>query len=156
MKKFLIWFGGIVLSLILIFVILMAYAALGKPNWDRFSEEHAKTVVGNFAQMNEEEFNRYWGDHPPGTKAQRDALINYAASFGHLETIDDVKRVHYTQHVALNGIHRYYVYDVHATYSNSPALIRLWFHIYGDSLTVQNMTINTDSSHVAVQTDGAK
>ncbi len=143
MKKFLIWFGGIALSFVLLSVLLLAYSSLGKAKWDEVSENHARTVVKNFSEFGEEQFNKYWGDNPPGTQEEREAMVKWASRFGVLKTIDSVKQISYLTKVALNGIHRYYVYDAYATYSNSPVRFRFWFNIYGDSLTVRNMTINS-------------
>jgi hypothetical protein len=141
LKKVLAWFGGIVLALIVFQGLLTTYAFCGKPIWDERSEQHARTVVNNFSEMSEEQFNKYWGDEPPGTQKQREMLIEWAGSLGTLETIDKVERVGYMQKVTFRGIYRYYTYDVYATYSESPLRFRLWFHIHGNKLDVQNMNV---------------
>jgi hypothetical protein len=142
MKKILLWFGGIFLLLIGIFVISMAFARIDKGDWDEFSENHAKTVVNSLSDMSKEQFENYWGDQPPGTPEQRDKMIQWASSFGTLQKIDSVERVNYMTKVTLKGIFHFYVYDVHATYGNSPLIVRLWFRIHGDDLEVQNMVFN--------------
>jgi hypothetical protein len=136
------WFGGTVLALLVLLGLLMAYSSCGKPQWDEFSAQHARTVVNSFSEMSEERFNEYWGDKPPGTQEQRKRLIEWAGNLGTLETIDKVERVGYAQKIAFSGIHRFYTYDVHATYSESPVRFRLWFHIHGNNLDVKNMTLN--------------
>ncbi len=142
MKKFLIWFGGIAIVLIFLFASSMIYASFGKAKWDEFSENHAKTIVNSLSEMSKEQFYKYWGDNPPGSPEQRESIIKWASSFGVLKSIDKVERVAYKQKVAFSGVHRFYVYDVYATYSKSPIRFRMWFHVHGKKLDVQNMTLN--------------
>jgi hypothetical protein len=146
LRKFLIWIGGISIALISLFLFSMVYTSFGKSKWDEFSENHARTVVKNFSEMSDEQFKKYWGDNLPGTPEQRKSMIKWASGFGVLKSINKVERVKYMQKVAFSGIHRFYVYDVFATYSNSPIRFRLWFHIHGKDLNVQNMTLNPGKS----------
>lgn len=146
LKKFLIWFGGIAIVLVLLFAFSMVYASFGKTKWDNFSENHARVIVNSLSEMSEEQFNKYWGDNPPGSPEQREKMIKWASGFGVLKTIDKVERVNYMQKVAFSGIHRFYIYDVYATYSNSPIRFRLWFQVHGKDLNVKNMTLNPGTS----------
>ena len=141
MKKILQWVGGIFLILIIIFFISMLIAFIDKGEWDEFSENHAKTIVNGLSDWSTDQFEKYWGDQPPGTPKYREEIINWASSFGTLQKIDSTERVGYKTKVTFKGINHFYVYDVYATYSNSQLLIRLWFHIHGNDLDVQNMTI---------------
>jgi hypothetical protein len=146
MKKFLIWFGSISIALILIFVSLMIYASFGKAKWDEISENHARTIVNGFSEMSEEQFNKYWGDNPPGNPEQREIMIKWASSFGVLKSIDKVERAQYMTKVTFSGVQRFYIYDVNATYSNSPVRFRFWFHVHGNDLDVKNMVLNPGSN----------
>jgi hypothetical protein len=141
LKKILAWCGGIAIALFLLFVCSMIYASFGKTRWDGFSKNHATSIVNSLSELSEKQFNKYWGNTPPGTYEQREKLIKSLSGFGVLKKIDRVERVQYMQKISFSGIHRFYIYDVYATYSNSSIRFRLWFHVHGNDLDVQNMTL---------------
>lgn len=141
MKKFLIWFGAIAVVLVLLFVLSMGYAAFNKPKLDKFSENYAKTIVNGFTDMSEEQFNRYWGENPPGSPEQRKSMIKTFRNVGILKQIDKVERLKYMYKVTFEGLYYFYVYDVYATYSNHPVRFRLWFRVHKNTFDVLNMKI---------------
>ena len=144
MKKVLMWFGASALLIIIVLAVSLIFATWDKPSWDDATKSNVRSTVLSLNKLSSEQLYNYWGANPPGTKEERDKIIDYSSTLGELVKINYIKVINYRNSVSLfgQGVTHFYTYEASTDFTSGPVIFKFLLKGNKDQIEVLNLNIS--------------